>query len=332
MWEYARRRFVRLLFTVWLGATAIFIIPRLGSSDPADAVLGQLLTAGGTTENSDELIAAYSERFGFDDPVLVQYGKFLSNSLRFQNGLSVSAFPAGVDELIWRALPWTLGLLVVAITLAFLLGSGIGAVLGWPNTKPRTRALLSAPLLMTALPAFMVGLILIYIFSFQLQWFPFAGAYDPQLQPAFNLQFIGSVIKHGTLPALAVIMVRMGGFALGMRGMMVTTSGQDYMLLAKAKGLSKRRTFLQYGIRNTIVPQVTEFGVALGAIAGGFVVVERVFNYPGIGSLLFRAILNNDFPLIQGIVVYMIVGVASAAFILDMIYPLLDPRISHARS
>lgn len=328
MWRYARARLVRLLVTVWLGATAIFVIPRLGSADPVNAVLGRLLAAGGSTENAEELIAAYAARFGFDQPILVQYAKYLWNVVTFSNGLSVWAFPAAVDTLIWRSLPWTIGLLGVSLLIAFLLGNLVGALLGWPETGPLTRAVLSAPLLVTALPAFMVGLILIYIFSFELQWFPFAGAYDPALVPAWDWTYVRSIVYYGTLPAVAVILVRMGTFALSMRGMMVTTSGEDYMLLARAKGLGRRRKFFHYGIRNTMVPQITELGVTLGTIAGGFVIVERVFNYPGLGSLLFRAIINNDFPLIQGIVVYLIVGVAVATFVLDMIYPLLDPRIS----
>ena len=328
MWKYARARFVRLLITVWLGATAIFVIPRLGSADPVNAVLGRLLAAGGTTENAEELVAAYAARFGFDQPILVQYAKYLWNVVTFDNGLSVWAFPAAVDTLIWRSLPWTVGLLGTSLLIAFLVGNLMGALLGWPETRPLTRSILSAPLIITALPAFMVGLILIYIFSFELQWFPFAGAYDPALAPAWTSTYLLSVLHYGTLPGLAVVLVRMGTFALSMRGMMITTAGEDYMLLARAKGLGRARKFFHYGVRNTMVPQITELGVTLGTIAGGFVIVERVFNYPGLGSLLFRAIINNDFPLIQGIVVYLIIGVATAAFALDMIYPLLDPRIS----
>ncbi len=331
MQEYIGRRFLRMLFTIWLGASAIFFIPRFGGNDPADAVLGGLLTAGGTTEGADEMIAAYSERFGFDDPLFVQYGKYLKNIVLFDNGLSISAFPASVDEQIGRALPWTIGLMSVAILLSFLIGNLIGALLGWPATKPLTRAILSMPLFITAIPAFMVGLILLWIFSFRLQWLPFSGAYDPDVVPGWNLSFIGSVIKHGFLPAVSVILVRLGGFALGMRGMMITTAGQDYMLLAEAKGLSKRRKFFRYGVRNTLAPQLTELGVAIGSIAGGFVIVERVFNYPGLGSLLFRAILTDDFPLIQGVVVYLIIGVTAMAFLLDIAYPLIDPRISYSK-
>ncbi len=320
-----------MLFTIWLGASAIFFIPRFGGNDPADAVLGGLLAAGGTTEGADELITAYSERFGFDDPLLVQYGKYLKNIVLFDNGLSISAFPASVDEQIGRALPWTIGLMSVAILLSFLIGNLIGALLGWPATKPLTRAILSMPLFITAIPAFMVGLILLWLFSFRLQWLPFSGAYDPDVAPGWNLSFIGSVVKHGFLPAVSVILVRLGGFALGMRGMMITTAGQDYMLLAEAKGLSKRRKFFRYGVRNTLAPQLTELGVAIGSIAGGFVIVERVFNYPGLGSLLFRAILTDDFPLIQGVVVYLIIGVTAMAFLLDIAYPLIDPRISYSK-
>ncbi len=326
--NYYVRRLARMLLTIWIGATAIFIIPRLGGVDPADAVAGQLFARGIQAQNSEAIIEAYLERLGYDQSVWSQYFKFLKGAVTFDNGISISRFPVTVDELVRSALPWTLGLLGTSILIAFVLGNVIGAVMGWPKTRNATRMVLTVPVLATALPSFMVGLILMSIFSFQLGWLPSQGAYQPGLSPGWNLPFIRSLVEYAALPAGAVILARTGGFALGMRGMMITTAGSDYMQLAAAKGLSRRRTFFQYGVRNTILPQITELGVALGSIAGGFIIVERVFTYPGIGTLLYEAVKNSDFPLIQGVVVYLIVGVAVAAFVLDLIYPLLDPRIS----
>ena len=174
-------------------------------------------------------------------------------------------------------------------------------------------------------------MLLISVLSFGLDWFPFAGAYDRALSPGLNWAFIKNVIWHATLPALAVVLVRLGFWALGMRGMMITTDGEDYMILAEAKGLRPWRIFWQYGVRNAILPQVTALGVSLGAVAGGFIVVELIFTYPGMGYLLYQGILNSDFTLIQGIVFYVILGVSLAVLILEMIYPLLDPRISYKR-
>jgi peptide/nickel transport system permease protein len=173
---------------------------------------------------------------------------------------------------------------------------------------------------------------LLFFFAFKLDWFPYAGNFARGLTPGWDLTFISSVFKHATLPSLSIILVSMGSWALGMRGMMITTDGEDYMILADAKGLTPSRIFWRYGIRNAILPQVTAFGVALGTLAGGSVLVEIIFTYPGVGHLLYQGILNSDFTLIQGIVFYVIVGVSLAVLLLDLTYPLIDPRITYHRS
>lgn len=329
--RYLLLRLLRFALTVWLGATLIFVIPRLSPSDPTDAILGRLAASGAGVDNADALIASYTRRFGLDDSLLSQYWHYLVNTFTFSNGYSLSQFPATVDELVWAALPWTAGLVLVATLFSFLLGTLIGALLGWPRTPSTVRRSLPLTLVFTSLPAFMLGILLVYVFAYRLAWFPYAGAYSADVNPGFNLDFAGSVIHHGTLPVVAVVLVTMGTWALGMRGMMVTTAGEDYMVLAEAKGLRSRRIFFQYGVRNAILPQITALGLALGTIAGGFVVVEAVFAYPGLGSLLYRAVLDNDYTVIQGVTFYLILGVALAVLVLDLVYPLLDPRISYER-
>jgi peptide/nickel transport system permease protein len=175
----------------------------------------------------------------------------------------------------------------------------------------------------------MLGILLLYLLAFNLEWLPFAGAYERGLQPAMNPEFIWSVVKHGTLPALAIVVTTMGFWALGMRGMMITTDGEDYMVLAQAKGLRPGRIFWRYGVRNSILPQVTALALSLGAIAGGAIIVEYIFTYPGMGYLLYQGIINTDYTLIQGIVFILIVGVSTAVLILDLLYPLIDPRITY---
>lgn len=329
---YLLTRLLRFVLTVWLGATLIFIIPRLSPSDPTDAILGRLATSGAGVENAQELIDRYTERFGLDESLLSQYWHYLVNTFTFNTGYSLSTFPATVDSLVLAALPWTLGLILVSTVLAFGLGTLIGALLGWPRTPGIVRRLLPLTLVFTSLPAFMLGILLVYVFAYRLPWFPYSGAYAADLTPTLSADFVLSVLHHGVLPALSVVLVTMGAWALGMRGMMITTAGEDYMVLAQAKGLRPRRIFAQYAVRNAILPQVTALGIALGTIAGGFVVVETVFAYPGLGSLLYRAILDNDYTVIQGVTFYLILGVALAVLILDLVYPLLDPRISYDRS
>lgn len=327
-WRYLLRRLGMFVLTVWLGITIIFIIPRLAVGDPTTAMLGRLMSKGANVENSAELIQRWKQRFGLDEPLPMQYLRYLGNTLTFNQGYSLSAFPAQVDDLIQRSLPWTIGLLTVATLIAFIIGNGIGALLAWRGVPRPIKRLLPLSLMFTSIPAFMLGILLIWVFSYSLNWLPYTGAFDRKFTPSLNLDFILNVMQHAVLPATAVVLVRMGSWALGMRGMMITTDGEDYMVLAEAKGLSPTRRFWNYGIRNAILPQITSLGVAIGSIAGGFIIVEQIFSYPGIGSLLYRGIQENDYTLIQGVVFYIVLGVALAVLILDLTYPLIDPRIS----
>jgi len=330
--EYVIKRFAMFLLTVWLGTTLIFIIPRLIPGDPVQAMIGRMVTSGANVQNASQLIASYQERFGLNQPILVQYFKFLYNSLTFNYGYSLAFFPSRVDEMIGRGILWTLGLLFSALVISFVIGNIFGALLAWRRTPRLAKWLLPISLTFTSIPAYMVGLLLLFVFAFRLNWLPFSGNYDPGLAAGWNWAYISSVIRHAFLPALSIVLVNMGSWALGMRGMMITTDGEDYMILAEAKGLSPTRIFFLYGIRNAILPQITALGVALGSLAGGSVLVEMIFTYPGIGYLLYKGILNSDYTLIQGIVSYVIIGVSLAVLILDLTYPLIDPRITFRRS
>ena len=307
----------------------MFIIPRLAPGDPMQAVLGRMMAEGTNVENGQQLIEAWRQRFGLDEPLYMQYIKHLYNSITFNSGYSLAFFPSRVDTLVARAMPWTIGLLSVATLFAFLLGNGIGALLAWRGTPRLARWLLPFSLAFTAIPAFMLGILLLYLFAFNNQWLPFSGGYARGVVPGLNRAFFASVLEHATLPALCIVLVSMGGWALGMRGMMVTVDGEDYMILAEAKGLRTTTIFWHYGIRNAILPQITALGVTLGGLAGGSILVELIFTYPGMGYLLYQGILNSDYTLIQGIVFYVIVGVSLSVLILDFVYPLIDPRINY---
>jgi peptide/nickel transport system permease protein len=187
-------------------------------------------------------------------------------------------------------------------------------------------------LMMSAIPYFLLGLILVYTFGFWLGVFPMYGGYNVGTIPTFTLGFIWDVLWHSMLPALSIILVSMGGWAIGMRSLMVMTEGEDYVIFADAMGLRDRTIFARYLIRNALLPQVTALALALGTIVSGAVLVEVIFGYPGIGTMLYQAIRGSDFYLVQGIVFVVIVSIGLATFILDIIYPLLDPRITYRKA
>jgi peptide/nickel transport system permease protein len=329
--EYLLKRLGMFLLTVWLGTTIIYVIPRLAPGDPITSMISRMSAQSGSVENSDQIIAAWKTKFGLDAPWYVQYGRYLLNMATFDLGYSLAYFPAQVEDMAARSMPWTIGLLALATAISFVLGNTVGAMLAWRRTPNLVKFFLPMTMTFTSIPAFMFGILLVYTFSFGLGWLPFAGAYGRGITPAATWEFVKSVIVHGTLPALAIVVTTMGLWALGMRGMMITTSGEDYMILAEAKGLRPNRIFWLYGVRNAILPQVTALALTLGSIAGGAVIVEYIFTYPGMGYLLYQGIVNTDYTLIQGIVFFLIVGVALAVFIIDLLYPLIDPRISYAK-
>src|SRR5262245_54671014 len=235
--EYLIKRIGMFLLTVWLGATLIYIIPRLAPGDPIGAMISRMSAQGARIENSDQIIAAWRVRFGMDKPWYEQYLRYLGNLLRFDLGYSLAYFPTEVKDMAARSMPWSIGLLGLATLISFILGNAIGALLAGRRTPGLVKRLLLIALTFTSMPPFMLGILLVYLFAFGLRWFPFAGAYGRGINPAATWQFITSVVHHGTLPALAIVITTMGLWALGMRGMMVTTSGEDYMILAEAKGL-----------------------------------------------------------------------------------------------
>ena len=328
---YALRRLGMFFFTVFLGTTIIFIIPRLAPGDPVAAMVSRMSAQAGSAANTAEIIHAWRARFGLDAPMPIQYLRYLVSLSTFQLGPSLSHFPTQVGDLVLRALPWTLGLLSLATIMSFIAGNVVGALLAWRRTPALAKALLPITLTFTSIPPFMLGILLIYLFAFGLKWFPFSGAYEMGSQTQWSWSFVKEVIHHGTLPALAIVITTMGFWALGMRGMMVTTDGEDYMILAQAKGLRPGRIFWLYGVRNAILPQVTALALSLGALAGGSVIVEYIFTYPGMGYLLYDGIVNGDYTLIQGVVYFLIVGVSLAVLIIDLLYPLIDPRISYQK-
>ncbi len=331
--DYLAKRFGVFLLIVWLAATLNFFLPRLSGQDPVRATLLQQAQLGGYVQAGLEaMVKEYEQRFGLDKPLWRQYLTYLRDVSRLDFNYSVSNYPRTVKEIILEAIPWTIGLLGTTTVISFGIGTFLGALLAWPRAPGWMRYLMPPLWALHAIPFFLLGLILMYLLAFQIKLFPMIGGYTAGSFPGLTLEFVLDVLMHSLLPAMSIVLVATGGWALAMRGMMVTTQGEDYVIFAEAKGLKSRTIFLRYCVRNAILPQTTALALALGQILSGAVLVEVIFNYPGIGTLLFRAIRENDHFLIQGIVFLVIVVLGLATLLLDAIYPLLDPRISYRKA
>jgi peptide/nickel transport system permease protein len=326
---YVLRRVGVFFLVIWAAATINFAIPRLSPADPIKEALLQVTTMGGSQAGMDVLTRNYAARFGLDQPVWKQYLNYLVDLAQGNFGFSISYFPARVGDMILVALPWTIVLVGVATLLTFVIGSVLGAFMAWPQT-PGVVRVLGAPLLtLSAIPYYLLGLILIYVFAFLVKVFPLGGGYSVGLAASWSPDFLIDAGKHAILPGLSIVLADLGGWALGMRAMMVTVQGEDFITLAEAKGLNPGRVFLRYGVRNAILPQITSLALSIGRIVSGALLVEVVFAYPGVGSLLYEAIRRFDYFVIYGVAFMVIVAIGLATLILDLLLPALDPRITY---
>ena len=325
---YLVKRVGVFFLIVWLAATVNFFLPRLGGENPvAQKIMQQAALGGNLHVGMQGMIKEYEEKFGLTKPLWRQYLTYLADMARFDLNYSIASYPRRVRDMILEGLPWTIALLSVTTVLSFIIGNVLGAFQAWPGA-PRWLMLLMPPLLaMSAVPFFLLGLMLVYVVGFTMQLLPLYGGYTSGAIPQWSLSFALDVLRHAILPSLAIILGQLGGWALGMRAMMVTTHGEDYVTFAEAKGLKDGTIFAHYGIRNAMLPQATALALTLGQLISGAVLVEIVFGYPGVGTLLFQGIKGSDYFLVQGIVFIVILAIGLATLILDLIYPLLDPRI-----
>jgi peptide/nickel transport system permease protein len=314
---------------IFVAASFNFFVPRLAPGNPIGAITSRMANASAGIENGQAMFEAYRKRFGLDDPLYIQYGKYMWNVVRFDFGESLAAYPAGVMEIIRPAIAWSIGLIGVSVLITFALGVTIGALLAWRGTPRWLRALLPITMIGGVLPYYLLGMLLLYVFAFTTKALPMSGAYDSGIRIGLTWPFVITVLRHAILPALSIIFTSVGGWALTMRGLMVNTIGEDYMLLADAKGLPKGRILWWYSVRNAIPPQLMHLGIALGYVVSGAILVEIVFSYPGLGYQLYQAIVNSDYTVIQGITLILAVTVALCVLIIDLVYPRLDPRVTY---
>lgn len=331
--DFVLKRVFMLLVLVWVAATLNFIGPRLTGKDPVRTrLLKQAVVGGYVQQGMEEMAKEYERKFGLDRPLWAQYATYLGDMSRLNFGPSITNYPRTVNEIMADALPWTMVLLGTTTVLAFVLGTLLGAILAWPRSPRFLQYLLPPLLTLSAVPYYLLGLVLLYVLAFRLPLFPSFGGYTPGTLPALNMGFVLDAASHAALPALSIVLAALGFWALGMRAMMVTVQGEDSMIFAEAKGLKNRTLFLRYAVRNALLPQATALALALGEILSGAVLVEVVFGYPGIGSVLYNAIKDFDYYLIQGIVFTIVVSIGLATLLIDLAYPLLDPRIRYGKA
>jgi peptide/nickel transport system permease protein len=329
---YIVRRFLIFLAIIWAAATFNFILPRLGGQNPIrEKLVSQSALSGAVQAGLEEMVKEFEAKFGLDRPLWQQYLTYLADVSRFDFNYSIANYPRKVVSMIADGLPWSVTLLLVTTLLGFVIGNLLGALQAWPGAPGWLQFIMPPILMMSAIPYFLLGLILVYVFGFYLGIFPMYGGYSTGTIPMLSLGFLWDVLWHTLLPALSIILVSTGGWALGMRSLMVMTQGEDYVVFADAMGLRNRTIFGRYAVRNALLPQVTALALALGQIVSGAVLVEVIFGYPGIGTMLYQAIRGSDYYLVQGIVFVVIVSIGLATFVLDIIYPLLDPRITYKK-
>jgi len=329
--DYFLKRLLQFVIIAFLAATINFFFPRMSGQDPIRQKLIQLQSQGVNVSSEEVagLIETYNAKFGLDQPLWRQYLNYLGNMARLDFGPSIANYPATVLSMLRRAIPWTVGLLLTATLISFTIGTIVGALLAWGKAPYFLRVIFPAFFTFSAVPFYLMGIVLLYFFAFQIPIFPLFGGFSTQRVPDLSLGFMLDVLHHAVLPALSIVLAQVGFWAMGMRSMMVTVQGEDYMLQAEAKGLKNSRIFYRYAMRNAILPQITGLALSLGTIISGAILVEVVFSYPGVGSLLLQAVRGFDWFVIQGVVFLVIISVAFTMLVIDLLYPFLDPRINY---
>ncbi|GAA4214861.1 ABC transporter permease [Actinocatenispora rupis] len=319
--RYLLRRLGFYLITAWAAITINFLIPRLMPGDPVDLMVARM-----NGQIDPDAIAAMKRAFGLTGGSLwSQYWTYLGNLAHGELGRSITMYPTEVSSVIGGALPWTLGLVGIATIISYVIGTGLGVVAAW-RRGTWLDSILPATTFLQAVPYFWVALALVMVFGVTLSWLPVSGAYSLDVEPGFTGDFLGSMAYHAILPAITIVVASIADRVMGMRNVMVTTLGEDYVTMAEAKGLTSRRVMWAYAARNAILPNITSFTLSLGFVVGGSVLTEIVFSYPGIGSVLLKAVENEDFPLMQGIFLIISLAVLAANFLADLCYVALDPR------
>jgi peptide/nickel transport system permease protein len=315
------RRLIFYVVAAWVALTINFFIPRLMPGNAVESIMSKFPNLQPSAYRAIEAMLGV----GHPGSIWHQYVAYLDDILHFNFGTSVSEYPAQVSTLLGETLPWTIILVGTATVIAFLVGTALGIAAGWRHGGGLDRTL-PGLMFLQAIPYFFFALILLELFAVKLHFFPTGQGYGQGVVPGWHWDFIGSAIDHSLLPALTIVLTSIAGWMLTMRNVMITTIGEDYVIAAQAKGLPNRRVVLAYAARNAILPQLQGFGLAVGFVVSGALVMEIVFSYPGIGLLLVSSVTSNDYPLTQAIFLVITFAVLLANLLVDLIIVFVDPR------
>ncbi|MCJ8054957.1 ABC transporter permease [Shinella curvata] len=313
------------VYAVALGFAIVmnFTVPRLMPGSPVDAMIAQL-----GPRATPAAVEAIKARFGaVEAPLAAQFLDYLKGLATLDLGVSVKYYPQTVTEVLARSTLWTLFLVVTAITFSLVVGTLLGAIAAWRRGGRFDTVVSPFSVVMIAVPPVIIALTTLFVFGVALRWFPVGYAYDPSLDPGLNFTFAGSVFYHAILPVLTLSPYLIGEFQTTMRSSMISVLGEDYVTMGRAKGLTAATVMLGYGARNAMLPVLTNLALMLGAVFGGSIVTEIVFNYPGLGLTLFTASVARDYPVIQGQLLLMTLATLGANLLVDIIYGVIDPRL-----
>lgn len=284
---------------------------------------------GASTESLKRVYETFMKEFGLDKPLLVQFFNYLKLLFKGSLGTSFNQYPRPVTEIIAQALPWTLALQLPAMLVGWVIGNLMGAIAAY-RKGVYDKTILQTTLFLNSIPAYALGILLLYIFGVSLGWFPVGGGYSSNLFPSWSMDFIINVLHHYALPFISIVLVTVGGQAIGMREMSIYELNADYVLYCRSLGF-KNRKIVQYVFKNALLPQITGLATMIAVLVGASLITELVFSYPGLGYYLFAAIRQSDYPVVQGITLIITIAVLLANYIMDLTYGLIDPRIKSAQ-
>jgi peptide/nickel transport system permease protein len=329
--RYLIPRLIQYFLVIWVGITVVFFIPRLTPNDPVIRMVGEMRARGASLEPSamDGIIHDLTVMYGLQGSWLDQYKDFWIRLFHSDLGVSFFQFPAPVSQLIATALPWTLGLLLTTTAISWILGNIIGGLAGYYTRKRWSRNLDAFAMVIRPLPYYIFAFVLLLLFAYVVRWFPVTGGASLGALPAFTWAYIKDVLWHSFLPALSLSVLGGAVTFQTMKLLVQNVNAEDFVQYAKLGGVTDGRIVSKYIIRNALLPQITGLALSFGQIFSGALITEIVFGYPGLGMLLYRAIINGDYNLIMGIAIFSIVGITTAILVVDLTYPLFDPRVRY---
>ena len=322
--KYFIRKSIWFIITLFAAVILNFLLPRLMPGDPVSTIIGRM-AAGTDAETIRRIHEHFSQQFGIERPLIEQFFIYLGNVLRGDLGASFSQFPRPVSEIISAALPYTIGLMIPAIFVGWIIGNVLGAIAAYVR-KGFDKIMLPVSLFVSGIPAFGMAIILLTIFAANLGWFPVGGAYPALLIPSVSWDFFMGLLRHYHLPFWSMVLLAIGGQSIGMRSMSIYELNADYVKYSRYMGI-KDSKIVGYVFRNAVLPQVTGLALQVGTFMMGAIFVEVIFSYPGLGNQLLTAINQNDYPLISGLTLIITIMVLVMVFILDILYAFIDPRV-----